>query len=178
MDCPSSAHIPPTQHSMLRQYFAWSAAFGLSGILFSIILRLAALEGVPLFFAIAIELPIRALSRVLEWVPGLIRAAHFIALYPAVTIISFGILGIVFCAFWRMLKLQWSSTKYIILEASALMIGLDLWGASCARPICERGYSLDENARLFLASGIAIIVATVISLLLVATRPRFHKDPT
>ena len=177
--------IPPARpqpgseaSSRSRTYWHWFIGFGLAGLVYSSFAWSVLLAGSGKSrVELALQLPMKGLIRLLEWVHCPDVLAFVVTLFPPLTGMLFGVLALGACWAWRALGLRWDRAKHVLTGTAAFQAMLLWYACANARP-SEPG---PDGVLLLSGSGDALLALSVAiffvgGVTLVALSPHWTSD--
>ncbi|MBI3855798.1 MAG: hypothetical protein HY293_08930, partial [Planctomycetes bacterium] len=131
---PRAAKLRPSE-----TYLRWFIGFALTGLVYSAFAWSVLLAGnARSRVELALQLPMKGLIRLLEWVHCPEVFAFVVTLFPPLTALMCGVLALAACWAWRVLGLQWDRTKHVL--AGTALFQMVLLGYACTNAtLSERG---------------------------------------
>jgi hypothetical protein len=167
---------PPVLRSRpANPYARWFIGFGLAGLLYSSFAWSVALAGNGTSrVELALQLPLRGLIRLLEWVHCPDVVAIVLAVFPPVTGLACGVLALGACWLWKALDLRWARAKHVIAGVALFESTLLAYGCANAT-LGEQGY-LAIGGRGDSLLALALVVLFVGGLSLAALSPHWAPE--
>src|SRR6185436_4214193 len=107
--------------------------FGIAGLVYSAFAWSVLLAGNGRSrIELALQLPMKGLIRLLEWVHCPDVLAFVVTLFPPLTGLLCGLLALGTCWAWRALDLGWDRTKYVVFGTALFELALLGYGCSNA----------------------------------------------
>jgi hypothetical protein len=117
-----------------RTYLRWFIGFGLAGLLYSSFAWSVLLAGNGKSrVELALQLPLKGLIRLLEWIHCPDVLAFVVTLFPPLTGLLFGLLALGACWAWRALGLRWDRAKHVVAGTALFQMALVCYACSNAR---------------------------------------------
>jgi hypothetical protein len=178
MSFPVGISIPPTvlgarvaRPRPFDTYRRWFIGYGLAGLVYSSFAWSVMLAGSGKSrVELALQLPLKGLIRLLEWVHCPDVLAFVVTLFPPLTGLLFGLVALGACWAWRALDLRWDLARHVVIGTVAFL--LILLGYACANAqLHEGGMALNVRGDSLLA--LALIILFVGGVTLVALSPHW-----
>jgi hypothetical protein len=176
MSFPVGISVPPpvlgTRNARTRTfdtYRRWFIGYGLAGLVYSAFAWSVMLAGSgKSHFELALQLPLKGLIRLLEWVhcPGVL--AFVVTLFPPLTGLLCGLLALGACWAWRALELRWDRARHVVTGTVLFEAILLAYGCASAQPH-EGGLALHVRGDSLLA--VALVILFIGGMSLVALSP-------
>lgn len=159
-------------------YRRWFIGFGLTGLMYSSFAWSILLAGNGKSrVELAMELPLKGLIRLLEWVHCPSAVAIVLEVFPPITALMCGILALGVCWGWRSLGLQWERAKFVLLGTAAfegLLLAYGCGSARLSEPGPQGHLALPGSGDVLL--GLALMILFVCGITLVALSPAWNPD--
>jgi hypothetical protein len=161
---PSVLQARAAQPRPFDTYRRWFIGFGLTGLVYSgfawsVVLAGSGKSRVEL----ALQLPLKGLIRLLEWVHCPEVLAFVVTLFPPLTGLLCGLLALGACWAWRALDLRWDLARFVVIGTvlfEALLLG---YGSTNAQP-GKGGLALHVRGDSLLALALVILFAGGVTL--------------
>ncbi len=156
--------LEPRANRTFDTYRRWFIGYGLAGLVYSAFAWSVMLAGSgKSHFELALQLPLKGLIRLLEWVHCPEVLAFVVTLFPPLTGLLCGLLALAACWAWRALELRWDRARYVVIGTALLEAILLCYGCAHAQPH-EGGMALHARGDSLLAAGLAILFVGGVSL--------------
>lgn len=155
-------------------YLRWFIGFGLAGLVYSGFAWSVVLAGNGKSRVdLALQLPLKGLIRLLEWVHCPEVFAFVVTLFPPLTGLMCGLLALGACWAWRALDLRWERAKHVVVGTALFQLILVGYASATAK-VSGTGFALPARSDSMLA--LALVILFVGSVTLVALSPHLHGD--
>ena len=172
---PHTRLQPPERATPARPYLRWFLGFGLTGLFYSSFAWSVLLAGNGKSrVELAMQLPMKGLIRLFEWVHCPDVVAFLVTLFPPLTGLLFGVLALGACWAWRTLGLRWDRAKHVVAGTAlfqSLLLGYACSEAKLTEPGPQGYLSLPGSGDSLL--GLAIVIFFVGGVSLIALSPRW-----
>ena len=168
----------PSPSRRLQVYLRWFVGFGLAGLLYSAFAWSVLLAGNGQSrVELALQLPLKGLIRLLEWVRCPEVVSIVLAVFPPVTGLACGLLAVAACWAWRALDLRWARAKHVIVGTALFEAALLAYGCAGAR-LNEPGPGghLAVGVRGDSLLSLALTILFVGAVSLAAVSPRWFPE--
>ena len=168
--------VPPSglrtrNASAFETYRRWFIGFGLAGLVYSAFAWSLMLAGSGKSrVELALQLPLKGLIRLLEWVHCPEVLAFVVTLFPPLTGLLCGLLAVGACWAWRALDLGWDRARHVVIGTALFELTLLGYGGANAH-IVKGGMALNVRGDSLLA--LALVILFVGGVTLVALSPNW-----
>lgn len=161
--------VLPARDRKPGAYLRWFIGFGIAGMVYSAFAWSLLIAGSGKSrVELALQLPMKGLIRLLDWVHCPDVVAFLVTLLPPLTGLLCGVLALGACWAWRTLGLGWDRTKHVIAGTALFELALLAYGcasATLSQPgpqghldLAGRGDSLLRMALLiFFVAGVTLV---------------------
>jgi hypothetical protein len=162
---PSVLRTRGAQSRPFDTYRRWFIGYGLTGLVYSAFAWSVMLAGSGKSrVELALQLPLKGLIRLFEWVHCPEVPAFVITLFPPLTGLLCGLLALGACWAWRALDLRWERARFVVFGTVLFELILLCYGCANAHPH-PGGMTLHVRGDSLLALALVILFAGGVSLL-------------
>jgi hypothetical protein len=180
MSFPVGISVPPpvfearaARSRPFDTYRRWFIGYGLAGLVYSAFAWSVVLAGSGKSrVELALQLPLKGLIRLLEWVHCPDVLAFVVTLFPPLTGLMCGLLATAACWAWRALDLRWERTRHVVVGTALFELVLLGYGGANAQPH-DGGLALHIRGDSLLA--LALVILFVGGVTLVALSPHWAE---
>ena len=180
MSFPVGISVPPpvlgardARTRTFDTYRRWFIGYGLAGLVYSAFAWSVMLAGSGKSrIELALQLPLKGLIRLLEWLHCPEVLAFVVTLFPPLTGLLCGLVALGACWAWRALDLRWDRARHVVIGTVLFELFLMGYGSANAQ-VGHAGMSLSVGGDSMLALALVILFVGGVSL--VALSPHWTE---